>query len=478
MRYLLFSLKIMNKKVIVWFRQDLRLYDNPALSYALEQGSILPIYILDTDNIQNIGEASKVWLHHSLDALNNSLSNKLNYFIGNPQQILLELTKKHNIQEVVWNRCYEPKYIKRDSEIKSELQTQAINVHSFNSALLWEPWEVLKSDKTPYKIFTPFYQKGCLNAKLPRYPLNKPNLGNILNNISNILLEELELLPKINWQQKMLTSWAISEQGAQELLQKLIDYKVNNYHIARDYPNIDGTSRLSPYLHFGQISPNQIYYTIKQLSENLGTDCYIKELIWREFAYNLLYHNPTIQTKNLNHKFDRFSWQDNKELLVKWQQGQTGIPIIDAGMRELWQTGYMHNRIRMLVSSFLVKNLLIHWHHGEQWFFNTLFDADLASNSASWQWVAGCGTDAAPYFRIFNPVTQSEKFDAEGMYIRKYIPELNNLPNKYLFSPWTAPKEILNKCNIILGIDYPHPVIDLSESRQVALKMFETLKTV
>lgn len=468
------------QKVIHWFRQDLRLNDNPALFDAARYGKILPIYILDDVNSGEyfMGSASRWWLHHSLVSLNSSLQGNLRVYKGNPANILLEIAKNTSITSVYWNRCYEPWQIKRDKDIKKLLEEHNIMVKTHNGFLLWEPWEVLKQDGTPYKIFTTYYRKGCLGAKTPRDPSPKPEIlldrGNNLTDIN-----DLKLLPKISWHDKLTKSWDIGEEYAHQRLDSFLDEGLNGYKEGRDFPCKLNVSRLSPYLHFGEISPNYVWYKL-QLSDGLkhskDIDHFCSELGWREFSYYLLYYFPNLPKQNLNRKFDAFPWSQDLNLLRCWQTGQTGIPIVDAGMRELWQTGYIHNRVRMIVGSFLVKNLLLHWHNGERWFWDCLVDADLANNSASWQWIAGCGADAAPYFRIFNPVTQGQKFDSIGKYTRKFVPELKKIPDEYLFNPWEAPKNILHNAGIILGKDYPKPIIDLKHSRHRALEAFSCLK--
>ena len=270
----------------------------------------------------------------------------------------------------------------------------------------------------------------------------------------------------------------VGEQGAHDRFQQFLDEGLSNYKKGRDEPALNCVSGMSPHLHFGEVSPNQLWYAVRSMGESVNIEHFCSELAWREFSYQLLYHNPNLPTENLQKKFDHFPWQQNAGHLAAWQRGQTGIPMVDAGMRELWQTGYMHNRVRMIVGSFLVKNLRLSWHEGERWFWDTLLDADLANNSASWQWIAGCGADAAPYFRVFNPVTQGEKFDAQGEYIRRFIPELSKLPNKYLFAPWQAPAEILKQAGVVLGETYPQPIVDLKLSREAALEAFSTLKAI
>ncbi|MDW3095367.1 MAG: deoxyribodipyrimidine photo-lyase [Gammaproteobacteria bacterium] len=466
--------------IIHWFRQDLRIADNPSLFEAAEQGVVLPIYILDEKNSaeHNMGDASRWWLHHSLIALNKSLNGKLSVFRGDPKKILIDLIEEHNIKAVYWNRCYEPWRTTRDAHIKKVLKTHNTLSQSFNASLLWEPWENLKADGTPYKVFTPYYKNGCLKGAPPRIPKQKPLKLKLLDSeLKKSSVVDLNLLPEVRWDQKLEPHWNIGEAGAQDRLHEFIDNDLANYKTGRDYPALKSVSRLSPHLHFGEISPVQIWYVAKSIEDSDDQAHFLRELGWREFSHNLLYHFPDLPRKNLQKKFDQFPWLENKEYLQSWQRGQTGYPLVDAGMRQLWQTGYMHNRVRMIVGSFLVKNLLLHWHHGERWFWNCLVDADLANNSASWQWIAGCGADAAPYFRVFNPSTQGQKFDSSGEYTRQFVPELANLPNKYLFNPWEAPDDVLQKAGVIIGETYPAPIVDLKNSRIRALDAYKSLQS-
>ena len=470
---------------VMWFRQDLRLADNPALTNALEDGKTLPIFILDNVNSKEHvnGAASKWWLHHSLIKLNKSLKNKLCFFVGNPIDILDEIHKQFEISNIFWSRCYEPWRIKRDKKIKKYFSDQNVNVNTFNGSLLWEPWNIAKKDGTPYKVFTPYYRKGCLNSDKPRMPLPVPNLSNLIS-IDNhdLKIEDLELMPKHNWYSKMISLWSPGEEGAKSKIEEFISNGLNNYKEGRNFPSNKNVSQLSPHLHFGEVSPNQVWYRAKTKEGKLGIkkdlDHFLSELGWREFSFNLLYHFPFLPKENLQKKFDNFPWDNDKDKLKKWQKGLTGYPIVDAGMQELWQTGYMHNRLRMVVGSFLVKNLLLHWHHGERWFWDCLIDADLASNSAGWQWIAGSGADAAPYFRIFNPITQGQKFDPDGKYTRKYLPVLNDMPDKFLFNPWEAPEDVLRSAGVKLGENYPLPIVEIGSSRQKALEAFATTKTL
>ncbi len=464
---------------IVWFRQDLRISDHPALYHAAKNQQILPIYILDDHHAKQhkMGSASRVWLHHSLKSLSSKLDQKLALYQGDPLEILSQLTDYYHVTHVYWNRCYEPWRIQRDMKIKKQLEKQGIQVQSYNASLLWEPWEVHKKDGTPYKVFTPFYRKGCLQIEPPREPLHAPrNMSLVQDKHFSQSLTSLDLIPKQNWSKSIVEHWNIGEEGARKTLQKFIQKGLDFYKEGRNYPAKSYISRLSPHLHFGEISPNQVWYTACSAGHNVNIDHFCSELGWREFSYSQLYFNPDLPLVNLQPKFHAFPWLKNKRHLTAWQKGQTGIPIVDAGMRELWATGFMHNRVRMIVGSFLVKNLLIDWREGEKWFWDCLFDADLANNSASWQWIAGCGADAAPYFRIFNPVTQGQKFDGEGRYTRKWVPELQKLSDKYLFNPWEAPPLILQDADIQLGKNYPKPIVDLKISRQQALDAFASLK--
>ena len=467
---------------IFWFRQDLRLSDNPGLYNSIKNGATLPIFIFDDENSKEHinGSASKWWLHYSLIALKQSLDNNLSLYRGDPKNILIKLTETYNVKEIFWNRCYEPWRIDRDIDIKAYLDDKNIENKSFNSHLLWEPWNISKDDGTPYRVFTPYYKKGCLNAEEPRFPSKNLKIDTIFYDQDCEQIDTLDLLPRINWYSQIQEAWKPGEEGAQKRLDQFLEEGLLDYKEGRNFPFKENVSRLSPHLHFGEISPNEVWYQAKTKESVPGIqkslEHFLSELGWREFSYYLLYHFPSLPKQNFQPKFNKFPWIKNESFLESWQKGETGYPIVDAGMRELWQTGYMHNRLRMVVGSFLVKNLLIDWREGEDWFWDCLVDADLASNSAGWQWVAGSGADAAPYFRIFNPVTQGLKFDPEGEYTKQYVPELKLLPNKFLFSPWEAPKEILEKAGIELGKDYPEPIVDLKYSRELALEAFGKTK--
>ncbi|MBF7072807.1 deoxyribodipyrimidine photo-lyase [Glaciecola sp. MH2013] len=475
--------------IIVWFRQDLRIQDNPALTFASDNADIIPVFINDESapDYAQLGAASKWWLHHSLLSLNKDLANKLLVLSGDAKAQLDKLASDVDAQAIVWNRCYEPWQRERDEHIKNHFKAMGVSARSFNGSLLWEPMQVLKKDGTPYKVFTPYYRKGCLQRDNPRFPLAKPQNIEIFDG-SKIYqqytgeqgVEQLTLLPNIVWYEHINTMWSPGERGAADRLSRFISEAATSYQNDRNLPAVKGTSLLSPHLHFGEVSPNQVWFAILGAFDNAfdhkDLDVYLSELGWREFSYYLLYHWPDINQKNFNSKFDHFPWRDSAKDLKAWQFGNTGIPIVDAGMRELYKTGYMHNRVRMIVGSFLVKNLLIDWREGERWFWDCLVDADLASNSSGWQWVAGSGADASPYFRVFNPLLQGEKFDKEGEYVKTYCPELSKLPKKFIHQPWAADSNILKACGIELGKTYPKPIVDLKASRQRALDAFSKMK--
>lgn len=467
-----------SKTVIHWFRQDLRVEDNPALHAAAQHGLVLPVYIYDDAHPgkRQMGAASRVWLHHAIQCLQQQLKGRVLLFEGDAIEIISQLVTTHDIKAVYWNRCYEPWRIKRDTTIKQNLIDQGIEVESFNGSLLWEPWTIKNQAGEYYKKFTPFYRKGCLAAAEPRKPMAKPESLKLRHiDDEGLPLEAMNLLPEQNWDVSMMEHWTVGEEGALQRLDDFLRHDLADYKVGRDFPAKRSVSRLSPHLHFGSISPHQIWHTVRQGHSGVNVDHFCSELAWREFSYYLLYHFPQLPKKNFQAKFDQFPWVKNKKHLRAWQQGKTGYPIVDAGMRELWQTGYMHNRVRMIVASFLVKNLMIDWREGERWFWDCLVDADEASNCASWQWVAGCGTDAAPYFRIFNPILQGKKFDPEGVYIKQYVPELEALSEKYLFAPWEAPADALQQAGIKLGRDYPQPIVDIKETRERALSAFKQL---
>ena len=465
---------------IFWFRQDLRLSDNPGLIEASRLGQVLPIYILDnlSPSSFRIGSASQIYLHHSLISLNQSLNDCLNVYTGDSDAIILQLIKKYNIKNIFWSRCYEPWRISNDAIIESKLSDLKINYTVFNSSYLWAPEEIKKEDGSYYKVFGAYKRKVYFFE--PKKPLPKPeNLILIKDRNNKATINDLQLIPRHPWQNKIKEHWTFGEGAAHNKLSDFIHNHLSGYKKDRDYPSLDRTSKLSANLHFGEISPRQIWEAANSIRRFNGSeddlDHFLSEMIWREFSCYIMAYFNELHSDNFQAKFNAFPWEYNEFLFNAWKTGSTGYPIVDAGMRELWQTGYMHNRMRMITASFLVKNLMIHWHYGRDWFWDCLVDADLANNSSSWQWVAGCGVDAAPYFRIFNPVIQGEKFDSDGYYTRKYVPELKNLPNKYLFKPWKASDKILKDAGVILGVNYPKPIVDLTISRNKALAAYKKI---
>lgn len=472
---------------IVWFRQDLRLNDNPALVAAAQAGKVLPCYILDdvSPGPWKMGGASRWWLHGSLTNLIASFKQHGVPFIlrsGSALEEIPKLAKEVKASGVYWNRNYEPATIKRDQKLKKALQSEGIMAESFKGSLLFEPWEIQNKQGHFFKVFTPFW-KHCLSLDQHDVPLSTPKLQPIRTSAPSEKLDDWHLTPhKPDWAGGLRDTWTPGEAGAGHKLQEFLSERLNGYKENRNIPSVEGTSMLSPHLHFGEISPRTVRYLTEEVSHRShavplkDTENFLSELGWREFSYHLLYHFPELPTEPFNAKFGAFPWHESVGDLVRWQQGQTGYPIVDAGMRELWHTGYMHNRVRMIVASFLTKDLLIPWQRGAEWFWDTLVDADLANNSASWQWVAGCGADAAPYFRIFNPSLQGEKFDPEGDYVRQWVPELKTLPKKYLHKPWEAPDWVLKEAAIRLGSTYPKPMIDHGSARDRALKAYKKLK--
>jgi deoxyribodipyrimidine photo-lyase len=464
--------------IIVWFRRDLRLDDHPALLAAIDAGQpVLPLFIWspEEDGGWPPGAASRWWLHQSLKALDASLcriGSRLILRRGSPAKVLADLTRETGAASVHFTRAYEPAARQRDADIESALRDAGIAVRQFGSALLFEPWEVLKARGQPFRVFTPFW-KACMAQDAPATPRPAPKrLNTVPESIASVPLESLELEPAIDWVGGMRSFWHPGEQGARKRLSTFIGSALSSYETGRDRPGVDGTSRLSPHLHFGEVSPSRVWHEASAGAARTGSpggaQAFLREIGWREFGYHLLYHFPHTTDRALDPRFDAFPWQYSEELLKAWQKGITGYPLVDAGMRQLWRTGWMHNRVRMIVASFLVKHLLLPWQDGARWFWDTLVDADLANNTLGWQWVAGSGADAAPYFRIFNPVLQGEKFDPDGSYVRQWVPELAHVPVKWVHRPWDAPD---------VPSAYPRPVVDHASARQRALAAFASLSS-
>lgn len=432
---------------------------------------------------EGLGGASYWWLHHSLQSLINELAEEGVELIlrsGEPEEVLLELCEQAQVDAAVWNRVYSPDGISQGQKVKSALQ-DAVETHSFNGQLLIEPTKILNKQGSPFKVFTPFW-RHCVAQLDPSDVLPKPEIIPLKQNIESQLLDDWGLLPtRPNWSQGLAKRWQPGEAGAQNRWEHFLTSVINNYTDGRDFPAQHNTSYLSPHLAFGEISAKQIWFDTQEAIANQEVDSsngvkFLSEIGWREFSRYLLVHFPHIVDQPFNQRFQEFPWQSDRKPLKKWQKGLTGYPIVDAGMRELWHTGYMHNRVRMVAASFLTKHCLTHWQEGMDWFWDTLVDADLANNTASWQWASGCGADAAPYFRIFNPILQGEKFDKEGAYIKKWVPELAEMPSKFINKPWEADPMTLQLANVTLGKDYPYPVVDHREARELALDAYKSIK--
>lgn len=473
---------------LVWFRLDLRLTDNPAWEAACTGGvyDVIPVFIWspDDEGEWRPGAASKWWLHHSLTRLDEQLREKDSRLVirqGSAKDELSKLVEETHAVAVFWNRRYEPLVIERDKKIKEELKRKEIEVQSFNGSLLFEPWEVETNQGSPYQVFTPFW-KSCLQIEIGETVSTPRKLRAPKSWPDSLKPDDLNLLPKIEWDKQMREFWEPGCEGARKRLKEFVDTAVAAYGDERNFPDRDQTSRLSPHLHFGEISPREVWHEVvgafgpPQAKKKSGADVFLSEVVWREFAYHLMYHFPETTNAPLREKFDDFPWREDEEGYQKWCRGNTGYPIVDAGMRQLWALGWMHNRVRMIVASFLCKDQMLSWQQGAEWFWDTLVDADLASNTLGWQWTAGCGADAAPYFRVFNPILQSQKFDKEGKYIREWIPELAELPTKWLHEPFNAPDDVLEKAGVTLGEDYPRPIVDHKEARERALEAFEKVK--
>jgi deoxyribodipyrimidine photo-lyase len=475
-----------------WFRDDLRLADNPGLAAAAAHGPAFCLYILDdSPERRQLGQAAGWWLSRSLKALTSALAAKGGNLVimrGDPARILPEIVATAGITLVTWNRRYEASAIRLDSSLKETLTAAGVAVRSFNSHLLNEPWQVATKTGDPMKVFTPYWRAARSQGE-PAAPFPAPShiaalpLPTAVEALA-MSVADLALEPsKPDWAGGMRDEWTPGEHGAAARLSDFLSGQLAGYGEGRNRPDYLSTSRLSPHLRFGEIGPRQIWQatqTALHSGEAAGSasdaEKFLSEVGWREFSYHLLFYNPDLATKNYNSRFDSFPWRSDDAALKRWQRGLTGYPIIDAGMRELWTTGWMHNRVRMIVASFLIKHLLLDWRQGEAWFWDTLVDADPANNPASWQWVAGSGADAAPYYRIFNPVTQGEKFDSRGSYVRRWVPELAELDDKLIHQPWTASPAELQEAGIRLGETYPRPVIDLALGRQRALDALATIR--
>ncbi len=475
--------------LVFWFRQDLRLRDHPGLCAAAASGRpVIPLYILDDESpgLRPAGSASRWWLHHSLAALTTELRQQFDIELilrrGASGEVLHSVLSESGASAVYCSRQYEPWAAALEQSLYQQCQSAGIEFKRFPGTLLFEPGSVLTGSGDPYKVFTPFW-RACRERPEPDFPRARPDaIVPYAGKISSDSLARWLLTPsQPDWASGFGEHWLPGEEGAADKLARFLGEAIGDYAEGRDYPNREAVSRLSPHLHFGEVTPRTLWHAARrkalespELSEPV--DKFLAEIGWREFAYQLLHSFPNLTQEPFKPPFRHFPWRGNAATLKAWQQGQTGYPLVDAGMRELWQTGYMHNRVRMVAASFLTKHLLVHWREGEAWFWDTLVDADLANNVAGWQWVAGSGADAAPYFRIFNPCAQGEKFDRQGDYVRRWVPELARLPDKYLHRPFDAPPVVLEQAGVILGEHYPLPVVEHQAARKAALAAYDELK--
>jgi deoxyribodipyrimidine photo-lyase len=473
----------MNKPIIVWFRNDLRLADNPALRAAVDSGCpVIPLFIFDniSPNHWPIGAASKWWLHHSLSSLKSELEKKgshLTILSGSSETELFKLVKATGARSVYWNRRYETDLMAVDKSIKNTLKKQEIVAKSFHSHTLAEPGTVKNKQDKPYQVYGAFWRAYASIGEF-RSPLAEPRTITSPGAPSGCCsIDSLRLVSKKQWHSEFPNHWQPGSAGAKIAAREFFSKSANAYKDQRDIPSIDGTSTLSPHLAFGEISAQTLWQTASSNGKVTdGVETFMKQLVWRDFSYSLLFNFPETTHEPLRKEFLNFPWSPNEVSFNAWKKGTTGYPVVDAGMRQLWQTGWMHNRVRMITASFLVKHLLVPWQQGAEWFWDTLLDADLANNTMGWQWTAGCGADAAPYFRIFNPILQGQRFDPSGEYVKRWVPELESLPKKHIHSPWKASDAELRDANIQLGVSYPKPIVDHNMARGRALASYEQMK--
>jgi deoxyribodipyrimidine photo-lyase len=475
--------------IIVWFRRNLRLADNAPLYHAIATGQpIIPVFLWtpEADAPWQPGAASRWWLHHALHSLATALQEQLGLTLvlqaGNHPATLLEtIIQQTSATAVYTDERWEPFAIEQANTTQATLATHGVAFQQFNTSLLNHPTALQNKQGQPFKVFTPFWKTAVpliettLEKCLPIPP--KPTVQAPITPPS-VSLDSLKLLPTVAWDTDFYTHWQPTLAGAKEAVTSFLHSRVTTYDEHRNHPDVVGTSRLSPYLHFGQIGARQVWWATQASAKATGKGAthFLSELGWREFAHHLLVHFPTTPTQPLRTEFNRFPWANNPEHLHAWQHGETGYPIVDAGMKELWHTGWMHNRSRMIVGSFLVKHLLLPWQAGAAWFWDTLVDADLAQNTLGWQWIGGCGADAAPYFRIFNPILQGVKFDAEGHYVKRWNPVLAKLPAETIHTPWEQKPALLRLDGVTLGENYPTPIVDHTQARAKALEAFALLK--
>ena len=472
---------------LVWFRRDLRLADNPALHAAVATGRPLILVFIDQRSRAlgpSPGEAADWWLHGSLTGLARDIAargGQLSLRRGDPAELIPQLSRQHGVAEVFWNRSGEPAINARDRAIAAKLQAAGTKPHAFAATTLIDPAALLTGSGTPYKVFGAFWRAALRDlAPRPSLPVAK-QLAMAAELPTGEALEAWALRPVgPDWATGFTARWQPGETGAAQRLEAFLDAALDDYAEGRDRPDRPGTSMLSPHLGFGEISPRQVWHSVQaRLAAGANfqaAERFLAEVGWREFAYYLLHHFDDLRTANFNRSFDHFPWRSDAPGFEAWTRGQTGIPMVDAGMRQLWTTGWMHNRVRMVCASFLVKHLRVDWREGMAWFEHTLVDADRAVNAASWQWVAGSGADAAPYFRIFNPVRQGERFDPDGEYVRQWVPELADLPTRWIHQPWKAPAGLCQTAGLKPGQTYPLPICDLATGRDAALSAYKDMK--
>ena len=473
------------RTAIVWFRDDLRVSDNPALAHAVDEGyAVVPLFVLDetAPHMRELGGAMRWFAHHALAALQGELAKrgaKLVLREGDSRHVLDEIIEETDASAVFWNRRYEPGARELDASIKADLKERELEVHSFAGTLIHEPARVKTKTGGFYKVYTPFSRAFLAEVEV-RDPIDAPErIEPAGGNLASLSVDELKLLPTAPDWSGGFSEWEPGEDGAGKRVKAFMTANLDGYDTKRDDPAGDMTSKFSPHLRWGDLSPFQVWAAIDEHEGNAPADdvlSFRKEIIWREFNHHLLFHFGDLANDNWNPKFDVFPWRYDEEELRAWQKGRTGYPIVDAGMRQLWQTGWMHNRVRMICGSFLVKHLLHDWREGERWFWDCLVDGDVANNPANWQWVAGTGADAPPYFRIFNPMTQGAKFDPDGDYVRTWVPELADVPAEHIHEPWDAPKDVLEKAGVRLGETYPKPIVDHKAARQRALDALAQMK--
>jgi deoxyribodipyrimidine photo-lyase len=477
---------------IVFFQNDLRMRDNPVLAAAVHRGNpliCLFVWNPDASGYAKAGAASRWWLYHSLHTLADNLAkagNTLILRIGHAPEVIAGLVRHLGVIHLYWNLACEPTAFEEEQKILTFHESEHAKAALFHGNTLVDPSTVRAQAQQPYSVFTPFWKRFQTHSTLEP-PVHAPrHLPPALSaKVQSNSLASLKLLPVFDWAQGLREAWSPGEDGAQSLLRKFLQAPVQSYETDRNRPDISRTSHLSPHLHFGEISPRDIWHALDRAAprqttarEKAGLMAFRGQLVWREFSRHLLVHFPHMAHQPLRMEFQQFPWRAHPEFRQARQQGQTGYPLIDAGMRELWHTGWMHNRMRMVVASFLTKHLLLHGQEGAQWFWDTLVDADQANNTFGWQWVAGCGADAAPFFRIFNPIMQGRKFDPDGAYVRRWVPELSKLSQAWIHAPWEAPSSVLQEADVKLGKTYPFPIVNRAEARSRALEAYQRFKNL